>query len=108
MCIVMDNLIDNKLICNRTDAFRHIIYELSKRAPELVKFDEMIYIKASEFTQLKNELAFIKNVQSKQKVVMEKVNNLVGEDALTMSDIDLGFAIDHIKNILKLWDARVG
>lgn len=107
MCIVMDNLIDNKLICNRTDAFKHIIYELSKRAPELVKFDKMVYIKDEEFTELKNKLAHIITSQSKQNIVIERVNKWYEDDVLALEGQSFELALDNIESKLNAW-ARVG
>lgn len=39
-CNVLDNLVDNKMICNRTDALKQIILEQHKLHPDTIKFIE--------------------------------------------------------------------
>ena len=39
-CNALDNKIDNKMICNRTDAMKHIMLEFHKTNPTALKFEK--------------------------------------------------------------------
>jgi len=80
-CFVLDNLIDDKMICNRTDAMKHIILELRKHAPATVVF--------SVPTQQKNDQT------------ISKLNNILreilGQDITQISEQSLKIWVEELK-----------
>lgn len=103
----IDNKIDNVLIRTRGDAIISLLSDLQKLNPKAIEFDEMIYIKSSEFTELKNRLAHIITSQSKQNIVIERVSKWYEDDVLALEGAILELALDSIEAKLNAW-ARVG
>jgi len=93
-CNVLDNMVDNKMICNRTDALKQIILEQQKTHP-----DQIIFAPKSIPIP-----AWISRREWLNEKVMDEIVNIfkIADDA---SETHSAIAIDEIKTALKGWSS---